>query len=194
MSSLQTQSDVWRNRTQSLLDALGYFFTDDYVMWEAGCETQLNCNLDQQSFKAFLTRWMAASTKVAPWTYPFIMSRLNPSAVAAAQSCVGGTSGTICGTRWWDPRGWDGTTGVGQELAALEALMSPLITQVHAPLTNTTGGTSVGNAATAGTNGDDDLASKFGLFHITQKDRAGAGVLTALVLGTFLGGGVWAMC
>lgn len=161
-------------------------------MWEAGCETQLNCNIDQQSFKAFLTRWMAASTKVAPWSYSFVMSRLTPTAKAAANSCAGGTSGTICGTRWWDSRGWDGTTGVGQQLSALEAVMSPLITEVHAPLSNTTGGTSVGNAALAGTGGD-GLEDKYHLFHITQQDRAGAGVLTAVVLLTFLGGAIWAM-
>lgn len=159
-------------------------------MWEAACETALNCNIDQPAFKAFLSRWMAATTKVAPWTTDFIMTRLRPSAQAAAASCTGGTTGTFCGTRWWDERGWDGTTGVGQQLSALEVVMATMIREVQAPVTNETGGTSVGNP-NAGTVGDNDPLHHY--LDITTKDKAGAGVLTAVVLGTLCGGAVWAM-
>lgn len=80
--------------------------------------------------------------------------------------------------------------GVGQQLSALEAVMGAMIQEVHAPVTNGTGGTSVGDP-NAGTRGvDDPMRQK--MLHITTKDRAGAGVLTALVLGGFCAGAVWA--
>jgi len=101
LTPFQTQSDIWANRTTSLLNALGYFYYQDtMIMTEAGCEPIANCNTDQRSFKAFLTRWLAATAAVAPWTAPQIISLLRPSAAAAAQSCAGGASGTMCGMRW----------------------------------------------------------------------------------------------
>jgi mannan endo-1,6-alpha-mannosidase len=161
-----TGSDVWRQRTQSLLDATGYFFTSDQIMTEAACEPMLNCNIDQPAFKAFLARWMAASTKVAPWTYDFVMERLKPSAVGAAKSCTGGASGTICGQRWYTGT-WDGTNGVGQQLSALEVVMAAgLINEKAAPVTNTTGGTSQGDYL-AGTGTSENIYAEYGHYHIT---------------------------
>ena len=51
-----------------------------------------------------------------------------------------------------------------------------------------TGGTSVGDVA-AGTGETHD---PLGRVDVTTGDRAGAGILTALVLGTVVCGGVWA--
>jgi len=113
-------------------------------MWEVACEQGANCNVDQLSFKAYLSRWMAASTKVAPWLYDQVQPFLAASAMAAAQSCSGGTDGVTCGTRWYED-GWDNTWGVGQQMSALEVIQSNLITHVDGPVTNTTGGTSKGD-------------------------------------------------
>jgi mannan endo-1,6-alpha-mannosidase len=82
------------------------------------------------SFKAYLSRWMAASTKVAPWLYDDIKPYLAASAQAAALSCTGGDDGTTCGTRWWNNGVWDGATGVGQQMSALEVIQSNLIDRV----------------------------------------------------------------
>ncbi len=57
--------------------------------------------------------------------------------------------------------------------------------KIVAPVTNSTGGTSVGNPA-AGTGGSDD--NPLDIRPATGGDRAGAGILTTLVLGGFLGG------
>lgn len=55
-------------------------------MQEVTCEPSRNCNIDQQTFKAYLSRWMAASVKVAPFTHDKIMPLIAASAEAAAKS------------------------------------------------------------------------------------------------------------
>jgi hypothetical protein len=59
-------------------------------MYEVACETINtvgNCDVDQQSFKAYLARWMAGTAKMCPWTHDTIMAYLKPSAMAAAAQC-----------------------------------------------------------------------------------------------------------
>lgn len=156
-------------------------------MYEVACEPSGNCNNDQLSFKAYLSRWMAASVKVAPWTYDLVMPLLAASASAAAKACTGGDNGQTCGTKWTEGT-FDGQVGVGQQMNALEVIQSNLIDLVQGPMGNKTGATSVGNP-NAGTGGDPDPAAPASA--ITTADRAGAGILTALVLVGFLGGTWW---
>jgi mannan endo-1,6-alpha-mannosidase len=132
-----TQDDIWRERTLGIWNATHVFFTDQgntgaggQVMFEVACEPNNNCNIDQLSFKAYLSRWMAASTKVAPWLYDEIKPYLMASAAAAALSCSGGDDGTTCGTKWWNNGVWDGAYGVGQQMSALEVIQSNLIDRV----------------------------------------------------------------
>lgn len=84
---------------EGLLEASKTFFTEG-VIFEAVCErnTKYECDVDQRSFKAYLARWMAATTKVAPWTYDKILPYLQSSDLAAAQSCSGSDDGVTCGT------------------------------------------------------------------------------------------------
>lgn len=156
-------------------------------MYEVACEPSGNCNIDQQSFKAYLSRWMAATTKVAPWTHDTIMPFISASAQAAAKSCSGGDDGSTCGTKWTTGN-WDGAYGVGQQMNALEVIQSNLIDNVMGPVGNKTGGISKGDPA-AGTGGDSNPAAPQAA--ITTSDRAGAGILTALVLIGLLGGAWW---
>lgn len=75
-------------------------------------------------------------------------------------------------------------------MSALSIIQANLISKVPAPVTAAKGGTSVGNPE-AGTGEDavqrDPLLTK----KITMADRAGAGILTALVLGGLLGSTWW---
>lgn len=163
-------------------------------MFEIACEPRANCNVDQLSFKAYLARWMAGTAKVAPQHHDYIMKRLRGSAIAAAKQCTGGEKGITCGTRWYED-GWDGTYGVGQQMNALEVFQSNLEDLVPGPLSNATGGTSRGNPS-AGTG--PDSANNVGgggggpgsIHPITTGDRAGAGILTAMVV-VFVLGGAW---
>lgn len=177
-------SPLWRNRTELLLNrTLDVFFPND-IGFEAACEGALiYCTIDMFSQKAFLTRWMAATTKVAPWSYEPIMRRLRASAQAAAQQCCGGANGRQCGLSWAKRGAWDGTQGVGQQMAALEVVQSLLIKQAKETVTTETGGTSVGNPAAGG--GVTVVVVKPHV--VTTADKAGAGILTVLFVGGLVG-------
>lgn len=69
-----------------MLDAASKNFFNGTIMIEVACEATKLCNIDQQTFKAYLSRWMAATVKVAPWTHDTIMPLLRSSAEAAARS------------------------------------------------------------------------------------------------------------
>lgn len=164
------------------------------IIVERDCELTepASCNTDQKSFKAYLTRWMAATAKVAPFTYDTISAFLLKSAKAAAAQCTGGDKGRACGLRWvHDGKTgvWDGTTGVGEEMSALEVIQSTLIGQASAPVTNTTGGTSTGNYDAGSTS--KDAAGVMNNWIPTTGDKAGAGIVTAVILAGVVGGVGW---
>lgn len=148
------------------------------------CEQYNACNTDEKSFKAYLSRWMAASTQMAPFLYDQVLSLLQVSAKAAAAQCNGNgpvaPAGQTCGLKWYLNGTWDGTNGVGQQMAAMEVILGTLIQTTQAPLTNATGGTSTSNPH-AGFN-----ASSVPPIEITtppsKGEKAGAWVLTAFIV------------
>lgn len=158
-------------------------------MFEAACEGVGTCNTDNKSFKAYMSRWMAATTKVAPYTYDIVMARLRASATAAALQCSGGPDGETCGLRWTQGATYDGSAGVGEQMSAMEVFQTLLLEKVDGPVKEATGGTSKGDPS-AGTGGTSD--PRLPLNPITKKDRVGAGIITTLaILGVI--GGVWWM-
>lgn len=186
---MQTESDEWRQRTQGILQNTDIFFHPEKkdIMYEVACEPNGKCNTDQRSFKAYLSRWMTASTKLAPWTADYTMPKIRTSAQAAAKQCSGGPDGKTCGMKWTTDGVWDGNTGVGEQMCALEVIQSLLINDVPGPVTNATGGTSKGDYnAGAGSNKDPEQFDT-----ITTGDKVGAGFLTTVVLIALIGGGVW---
>ncbi len=148
-----------------------------------------SCNVDQRSFKAYLARWIAATIVRAPFTYPLLKPILEQSAAAAAATCTGGNNGTSCGSKWWKGAAYDGQTGVGQQMCALEVIQSNLITNVVGPVTAGTGGTSQGNpnAGSSSAIGPGDLHKH----DVTATDKAGAGILTVLIVFFVVGGALW---
>lgn len=85
----QTNGDQkWLTRVNGLLDATDVFFKNN-IMYESACEdvngAKGTCNVDQQSFKAYLSRWMAGTAQLVPSAHDRIMGLLTPSAKAAAQ-------------------------------------------------------------------------------------------------------------
>jgi mannan endo-1,6-alpha-mannosidase len=187
-------STIWHDRVEGLLNATIQVFFPDGIAYEKICEAvPTKCSIDMLSFKAYLTRWMAAATKVAPFIYDQVMAVLETSAKAAALQCSGSPAdhpnGRMCGLSWSKGAVWDGTSGVGQQMAALEVIQSNLIQQSKAPLTGSTGGTSQGDpsAGTGDISAQDPTASK----PATTGDRVGAGFFTALVAGVVVSGLVW---
>ena len=148
------------------------------IAYEVACEATLKCTTDMFSFKAFLTRWMAATTKMAPYTAAKITPVLATSAVAAAEQCNGGDNGRTCGLSWSKGTAWDGTSGVGQQMAAMSVIFTNLVPAVAAPLTNATGGTSAGNPDAGSQSAQilDPIAPA------TTGGKIGAGLLTTLWL------------
>ncbi|GLA17039.1 hydrolase 76 protein [Aspergillus niger] len=181
--------ESWRERVNGLLQAQSSFLSTNEssknVLYEAACETVGTCQTDQFSFKAYLVRWMADTARLAPFTYDTIMARLQPTAKAAAAQCVGGKTGTYCGMQWTTGT-YDGTVGVGQQMAALEVVQANLLQANPGPLTHTTGGSSQGNSA-AGTQASDSSRDPSELRPITTSDRIGAGVVTGVTACLVLG-------
>jgi mannan endo-1,6-alpha-mannosidase len=128
--------DTWKERTSGFLDHAELLFFRPFenatdIMYEWACETGesgRHCNLDQQSFKAYLSRFIAKTAMLAPFTKDKIVPFLKASAVGAAKSCSGGPDGATCGSKWYTGS-WDGTSGVGQQLSALEVTQALLMIQ-----------------------------------------------------------------
>ncbi|KAI5300404.1 hydrolase 76 protein, partial [Ascosphaera atra] len=127
---------------------------------------------------------------LVPWTYHQLMPKIRASAQAAAQACSGSDTHRACGLRW-TTGAYDGSTGVGEEMAALEVIQSLLVPFVEGPSSISSGGTSKGDP-NAGS--DDATAPNVVKFNkITSSDQAGAGILTALVIFGIVMGTYWAM-
>ena len=186
MYSITNGSQVWKERVEGMLHGIEIFFPNDKnIAVEVACEDNVKCNVDQHSFKAYVARWMAASTKMAPFIHDLVMTKIKASTAAAALQCTGGDNGRWCGLRWQDESKWDGTQGVGQQMAALEVIQANLIHLVAGPLTNNTGGTSSGNPAA----GSDTKVSKLPSVHgpTRKKDRIAAGFITGILIVSLFG-------
>ena len=162
-------------------------------MIEAACEPyQGGCGTDALTFKSFTIRWMVVTAQLVPEVAETIWPLIRNSAQGAAGQCSG-DGGTTCGYHWNETQ-WDGTQGVGQQMSALAPIQAMMIPakELQAPLTLDTGGTSKAdpNAGTdvEGNNDDGREPIKAATRKITDGDRAGAGIVTVLVLvGMFAG-------
>ena len=160
-------------------------------MYEVACEGPATCDTDNYSFKAYLARWMVASTKYAPFIHDTVMTKISASASAAALQCSGGSNKQMCGQKWTNGANWDNTQGVGQQMGALAVIQANLIDEVFTPVTNRTGGTSQGNVNAGGSSRGGSSTPSYLTDAIGSKDKAGAGILTTLVLIAVIGGAWW---
>jgi mannan endo-1,6-alpha-mannosidase len=152
-----------------------------------GCEPVGTCNVDQRSFKAYYSRWLAATAKLVPYTHDNIITEFKTSAVAAVSTCSGGPTGTACGLRWTEGPVHDGSLGVGEQMAVMEIVQSNLVDSAPAWKSEVLGtGTSKGDVnAGAGLTDTQHLVNNN---RVTTTDKVGAGILTALVLLGVIGG------
>ncbi|KAJ9618655.1 hypothetical protein H2203_008859 [Taxawa tesnikishii (nom. ined.)] len=186
-------STIWADRTAGLLQAANRSFFHEYsnasnVLSEPSCEPQGTCNYDQYSFKAYMARWLAKTTIVAPFTRSAVLPMLNTSAQAAARSCSGGNDGVTCGAKWYTGA-YDGNYGVGQELSALEVVQALLISDAPALMRQDSvkiedAPTSTLNPSAAATTSADSSA----VVYRAKEEKAGTVALVAA-----LGALVWGM-
>ncbi|KAK1760868.1 family 76 glycosyl hydrolase [Echria macrotheca] len=199
MYNITKASSVWKQRIDGILDSTVKLFYKNGIMVEQFCEDPGFCDIDQQSFKGYLTRWMAGTTQMAPYTFDTIRPLLESSATAAARACSGsptapstgqpmfkGIPGTACGFKWTAP--FDGLVGVGEQMNALSAVMYTLVSKVASPVTADTGGTSQGNP-NAGLN----QPSIGSLPEITLGEKVAAGFVTTAIAFGVIGGSVFVM-
>ncbi|KAI9725799.1 MAG: hypothetical protein M1828_002428 [Chrysothrix sp. TS-e1954] len=145
MHAFNATDGVWEQRVQGLLNTSAQVFFSPfdnatYVMYEH-CELDASCDQDQVSFKAYLARWMAKSTVLVPAIKTQVIMLLSSAAKAAATSCaIGNGTATVgnatgdalaCGSTWWQG-GYDGKTGLGEMLSALEVVQGLLVSDAPA--------------------------------------------------------------
>ena len=164
----------WKERLDGLVERSLQVFFRDGIAFEPSCEPG-NCNTDMESFKGYLHRWLSAAMQLAPYTEEKIMPMLKTSLAGALKQCTGGKNGRFCGFHWTSGE-FDGKVGAGQQMNVLGALTS-VMKYNPVPVTNSTGGTSQGNF-NAGSDQPDLPTPE----PITTGDRAGAGILTALMI------------
>jgi mannan endo-1,6-alpha-mannosidase len=156
-------------------------------MIEVTCEIQGTCNIDQRSFKAYLSRWMGYTAAVAPWTRDLLNPRLQASAMAAAAQCTGGESQTGCNLYWATKNERVGSFGVGEQMAAMEVIQSLLYPFVAGPVSRNSGGTSLSRPNA----GLDDASEPPLLIKNTVSDQIGASFLTVILVVSTVTGVVW---
>jgi mannan endo-1,6-alpha-mannosidase len=159
-------------------------FFPNGVMKEVACEDNNKCDVDQRSFKAYLSRWTAATIKLAPWTREILKPLIQSSAKNAIATCSGGADQQQCGLRWGTAT-FDGSVGVGEQMAVLEIMQSTLIDQVAGPKSATTGGTSKGDPSAGGSK------TKIEYDVVTTGDKVGAAIVTIAILAFMFGGSLW---
>jgi mannan endo-1,6-alpha-mannosidase len=132
-----TGDKLWNERTEGILQASQSYFdpfgNTTNIMYEHACEQVNKCNVDMLSFKGYFSRFAYASTQMVPSLLPAVNKLLKPSAAAAAAACTGGPKGTTCGQKWY-VGGFDGHTGLGQEMCALETIQGILVADAAPPL------------------------------------------------------------
>ncbi|KAK4076886.1 CAZyme family GH76 [Purpureocillium lilacinum] len=185
--------EKWKTRVDKLIESTFKIFFPKDIAYEAPCEGRKGaCSPDMLSFKGYVHRWLSVVTQLAPYTRDKILPTLRKSAEAAVKQCTGGESGRACGFYWSggsyvDPA-VDKTTGAGEAMNVLAAVSALLIEEAKPPVTNSTGGISNGNPNAGGGGADNGEKP---LKPITAADRAGAGILTFLLIGGSLGTFVW---
>ncbi|KAK3326410.1 glycoside hydrolase [Apodospora peruviana] len=180
-------SQKWADRLEKLVDATLKIFFPNNVAFEVACEEHMSCTTDMLSFKGYIHRWMAVVTQIGPKSIrDKILPILETSTKAAVSTCTGEANGRTCGFKW-STGAYDGSHGAGQQMNVLGAVSSLLIGDVKPPVTNSTGGTSIGNPD-AGSN-----SNHFNGFTEppTTGDKAGAGILTLVILGAAIGTFGW---
>ncbi|KAH3682234.1 hypothetical protein WICPIJ_006792 [Wickerhamomyces pijperi] len=191
-----TESDIWLERTTKMFEYAQNFFKDGKYMYERACSSSKSCNTDQRSFRAIFSRSLGLTSVLVPTLTSRISILLQSSAIGASESCVAGYDGHTCGQDW-SIGSHDGVYGLGEQMAALEIFNSLLVASSDPPLTkNSSGNTLEGDVNSGLKPGRSDAVYDALNRHplvIKPKDKAGAAIITALILSVLIVGTIW-MC
>jgi mannan endo-1,6-alpha-mannosidase len=180
----------WKTALDGLLsNTLSVFFNDASILTEISCESTNKCTTDMEAYKGLLAQDLVRTVQMAPYTENQIIPKLTTSARAAAKSCIGGMSGSVC------PVSWSGTEvassatgGVGEQLSALSVIQGLLVDELK---TNTTGagaGTSQTTSASGTqTTSSTTTTSAAGSASTSATPKSGATLAASTSTGIFLG-------
>lgn len=212
-----TNDQKWLDRANRLWKR-GTVFFKDKIMYEAGCQL-LNgtnvCTNDMRCFKGIFSRFLGLTMLMAPQTKDWIWDYITTSAEAAAASCSGGYDQHTCGLDWTIQK-WDNLYGLGEQICALDIFNTlqiftrpmiytakdlPEIYPVIEQPKNNTSYNSTNNLtgqvpqtgpvygfSDAGLNSSTVTARQLDL---GTSDKAGAGVITAVVVLFLMGTSAW---
>ncbi|KAK3988236.1 mannan endo-1,6-alpha-mannosidase [Cladorrhinum sp. PSN332] len=192
MYSFTDEMPLWAYHLEHLTKrTLTYFFPHG-VAKEPPCELKdvNQCTADMLSYKGYVHRWLASTTQLAPFMHDTIMPVLLSSAKGMAQSCLDESG--VCGFRW-DRGEYDGVTGAGQQMNALGALVSLLVSaegEAKAPVTDKTGGTSKGDPNAGAGTGELTEKEEEEDREITTVDKIVSWVVTGLIVFVV---GIWTL-
>lgn len=125
MLDITGDSATWSPHVQGFVSSISQVFTSNGVLQETKCEPTGNCDTDQLSFKAYISRWLAATAALVPSLESQITPLLQASVDGAVASCNGGSNADTCGMKWTTDA-YDGSVGVGQQMSALEVVHGQL--------------------------------------------------------------------
>jgi mannan endo-1,6-alpha-mannosidase len=156
--------------------------TDDgTIMVEIACESVKTCGTSMKILKGSFIQGLADITVVAPYTSSKILPLLQGSATAAAKTCTGGTSKSLCGARWYE-QVFEDDGGIENQVAALSLFTSNLVAfNSHAPATQSTASNS-----TATTSGGNGTTTSSGAAAGTKTGSNAANVLTSSSVGVII--------
>lgn len=182
-----TNDTKWLNRANHIWQRSKVFFDTNTIMYEAACQPTNQCNNDQRCFKGIFSRFLGLTCLMAPTLNSEIQEYLASTTPGVLSSCSGGSDGHTCGLDWTLGK-WDGLYGLGEQMSAIEALQNRLIWTKPPPLSAETGATSTGNGS-AGAGTSTDLTHK--RLDIQTKDKAGAAIITTILVIIFLVSAWW---
>lgn len=182
-----TKDDKWKTRAEKLVDRGLEQFMKEGAAYEPACEGVRTCTTDMLSYKGYFHRWYSQSVQYLPSKKDKVMAALKTSAQAAAKQCTGGDQARQCGFEWYmgkfmqDP---GPGTAAGQQMSSIAAMLSLLYPDAKLPVTAEQGGTSKSepNAGIGQQN-----AYRKEPKPITTADKAGAGIMTFVLICVALG-------
>lgn len=198
-----TVANKWLNRTQGIWDRATsplHFFggidttggAADHIMVEISCQQKtITCDADQRTFKGIYSSLLGQTIQLVPEMAASILSYLEPSAYAAARTCTGGFDGHTCSLNWLTGVYDDAYIGLGEQLGVMGAILNTQIQRSAGPFADITGGESKGNGS-AGTDISNPFANTIAApLQIGPGDKAGAGIITAVVCIALIASGWW---
>lgn len=154
------------------------------------CEPSGQCDEDANRpiFKGLTVSWLADIVLIIPSLRDKIVPKLQVSAEGAAKACTG-KGQNVCGNRWWGGK-YDGQNSMENAISGsqmMSAIMVKFLDSSSAPVSTETGG----NGSSDPNAGIEDYSRPPQLPPITTADKAGAGILTLLLVAGVVGGAIF---